>query len=228
MGELDEDKQPPLFDDDESKSLQSARDSDTEVAVAIMVSNSGETIDKLQSDDIVSHPVPEQSGMRVGDNSPSLQMNAEQARGKGDGEEELPSKVYENLMRYPVGRCCLTRFPYTCAVLTGVIIPLFALILVSMGFGAKLCEYEAPNEISANNYALQQVCIVQRHVASQRRPSRIKILKNQFLLLLDLLCQPICTACNKSNKGHAADVFLSVPGKQHPGGHQRKAVKCCC
>ena len=73
-------------------------------------------------------------------------------------KKNLPSKAYLKLLRWPVTGFCLSRFPRTSAVCVGVIVPLFALVLLSLGFGAKLCEYEAPAEIEANNNAVEQVC----------------------------------------------------------------------
>ena len=73
-----------------------------------------------------------------------------------DDDGKLPCRAYARLMRNP---CCapfLKRFPRTCAVLCGVVFPLWVLVFVSLGFGSILCEQEAPPEISNNDASLEQ------------------------------------------------------------------------
>lgn len=66
-----------------------------------------------------------------------------------EGEEENP--LYTRLVRRPCCGCCLTRFPRTMAIIIGIVLPLFALIVISLGFGYILADYEAPSEYSAND-----------------------------------------------------------------------------
>ncbi|KAL7557518.1 hypothetical protein ACA910_005272 [Epithemia clementina (nom. ined.)] len=66
-----------------------------------------------------------------------------------DDATDEPSKLYEHMLRNPITRFCVTRFPRTCALFTAVLLPLFALVLLSVTFGVPLCQYEAPEEVAA-------------------------------------------------------------------------------
>ncbi|KAL7577683.1 hypothetical protein ACA910_015194 [Epithemia clementina (nom. ined.)] len=70
--------------------------------------------------------------------------------------EKLPSKLYERMMKNRCCAFCLKRFPRTCAVWFGVVLPLWLLIIFSLWFGALMCNYEGPPEIDENNMKLSQ------------------------------------------------------------------------
>mmetsp|Transcript_18142 Transcript_18142/g.49512 ORF Transcript_18142/g.49512 Transcript_18142/m.49512 type:complete len:569 (+) Transcript_18142:97-1803(+) len=69
-------------------------------------------------------------------------------------DEEKPSRLYEKCLRTRCFSFVIRRFPRTCAVLTGVVIPLVCLIIVSLIFGGALAQLESPEEIDRNNFVL--------------------------------------------------------------------------
>jgi len=72
-----------------------------------------------------------------------------------------PSRLYECLVKRPCCGQCLTRFPRTCAVFLGVVMPLISLTFVSLGFGAILADFEGPEEIKLNDQALEKFYVAQ-------------------------------------------------------------------
>lgn len=62
---------------------------------------------------------------------------------------------YRWIARHPALYSCLHRYPRTSALLLGVVVPLWALLLWSCLFGYPLATVEAPYETEANNAILR-------------------------------------------------------------------------
>ena len=88
------------------------------------------------------------------DETPERALRQSQSRASAADDEKLPNKAFERMSNSRCCGVCLKRFPRTCAVVVGVVLPLFVLILFSLAFGTALCEYEAPPEFHENDFKL--------------------------------------------------------------------------
>lgn len=97
---------------------------------------------------------PQENENKSVDNVENIKQQSAKKEGfkyDDDDQDELPSRCYERCVSKKCCSFCITRFPKTCAVFVGILVPLFALTVLSGIFGGFLCELESPGEIDLNN-----------------------------------------------------------------------------